>query len=223
MNNFKSKEFWVKQIGEGWTEHIWSTLSSDRMTGLMNSLEKEYKEHSILPEKKEVFRAFRECPLEELKVVILGQDPYPGRIGTFTRATGLAFANRSHLINSLSPSLQKIVERIEEDNGQLMLSFNPELTQWASQGVLLLNTALTVRERQINSHGALWRGFIESLLPRIPESVIFMLWGKQSQGFQDKIKGKCLLAEHPSYAHRQKRLWNCDHFELTKELIEWKR
>jgi uracil-DNA glycosylase len=222
MNNFKSRDFWIQQLGEGWTEHIWSTLSSDNMVHLMNNLEQEYKSHSILPAKKEVFRAFRECPLDKLKVVILGQDPYPGRIGTFTRATGLAFANRSHLINTMSPSLKKIVERIEEDNKQLLLDFDPELTQWASQGVLLLNTALTVREGQINSHGALWRGFIYALLPQVPKDVIFMLWGKQAQELQDRIKGKCLLAEHPSYANRQGRLWNCDHFELTKNLIEWK-
>lgn len=223
MNNFRSKDFWFKQLGEGWTEHIWSTLSSDGMFRLMSSLEKEYETHNVFPSKKEVFRAFKECPIEDLKVVVLGQSPYPDRIGSFTRATGLAFANKEHLIRNMSPPLRKIAERIEEDNNCLMLNFNPGLTQWTSQGVLLLNTALTTREGEIHSHKDLWAGFINRILPQISKDVIFMLWGNQSQEFQDKIQGPCLSAEHPSCAYKQKRLWICDHFNQTKDLIEWRK
>lgn len=139
------------------------------------------KAKTVYPNPKVVFRAFQECPLDKLKVVMLGQDPYPDG-----SATGLAFGNE--LSTDLSPSLEIIRDELEENYQRLELDFDTTLEPWASQGVLLLNSALTVEKGRPGSHQELWRPFIQTVLSKIVrgksgEGIIFVMMGAVAQSF----------------------------------------
>jgi len=179
-----------------------------------------YVKSEVFPPKGNVLRAFRLTPYKDVKVVILGQDPYPNE-----RANGLAFAN-SDQVTSLSPALRKIRQRIEKDfYDGLKLDFDPTLESWAKQGVLLINTALTA-SRVAGSHVNLWKPFTEEVLEvlsREKEGLYFCLWGKFAQSFAhliDEDKHTILKHEHPTAANYQGREWLCPHFKEIKD-IKW--
>ena len=214
-------EFWNKQLGKGWSAALADLLSSEYADKLINKLNEEYSTETIYPKKTDVFRAFRETPWEDLRVVILGQDPYHDG-----SATGLAFANELDLSNlRLSPSLQKIDDlhrRSGMEHSSLIL--NPALTDWSKQGVLMLNTALTVKQRCAGSHSKYWKKFTQGVLETIAEwrpDCIFMLWGNHAKAFKPLVKN-CNVLEyvHPAYANYTGKPWECPNFNEANEILE---
>jgi uracil-DNA glycosylase len=211
-------EFWNNQLGEGWSAILADLLSSEYMGKLMTKVKEEYRLGPVYPDKPNVFRAFRETPWENLRVVILGQDPYHNG-----SATGLAFANVGE---SISPSLKKIEDlhhRYGIDNSHFV--FDPSLESWAAQGVLLLNTALTVQKGKAGSHTKYWKKFTEAVLETISKNrpdCIFMLWGNDAKAFKPFL-GSCRVLEyvHPAYACYKGIDWNCPNFNEANELLEF--
>ena len=130
----------------GWYPVLKDTLESEYFKNVKDEIRKDIKTEEVYPKGSDIMKSFSLCPIEETKVVILGQDPYHD--GT---ATGLAFANSSKC-KVMSPSLKMIIEELETSVGLIALPFNKNLEHWASQGVLLLNTALTVKQGCPGSH-----------------------------------------------------------------------
>jgi uracil-DNA glycosylase len=218
-----------KMIFNSWYGLLKPILSTEYFQALIARLNTLYKEKDIWPKRSDVFRAFKLTRYRDLKVVILGMDPYANE-----RANGLAFAN-SKEVTSLSPSLRKIWETIEIDyyNG-LDLNFDPTLEKWAGQGVLLINTALTVEKGKSGSHCKIWEAFTEFLLKQLSlgdPGIIYCLWGKNAQEYKkfiDTEKNYVIEAEHPSYAARNGRKWDFSFKQVDKitdllygENIKW--
>ena len=176
---------------------------------------------AIYPPPAEVFAAFDLCPLEKLKIVILGQDPYhsPGA------ANGLAFSvNRSERV---PPSLQNIFKEIENDPKipDFKTPQNGDLRHWAEQGVLLLNSALTVPRGQPNGHCEIWKNFTDGVISRISgetEGIIFLLWGRSARSKKDLIDAQkhfILEASHPSPFSANSGFFGCGHFSRVNEIL----
>lgn len=203
-NYFKD---WIKVINKKHLIQIMGILTNMESKGVV-----------ILPHKKFVFKAFHLCNYSDLKVVILGQDPYP----QLNVATGLAFANSSNTVK-LSPSLEIIKENIlrNEPNGYLDIS----LETWAKQGVLLLNSALTVEQNKIGSHTQLWEPFIKSLLINLSEinsGIIYILFGNQAKSFKQYIGKNNYIFEcyHPAYYVRNNMLADYTVFEDSNKILK---
>jgi len=165
---------------------------------LSTFVENEYKTHTVYPFQKDIFRAFEFTPFDNIKVVILGQDPYHGP----KQANGLAFAVPKDTI--LPPSLKNIFKEIQSDV-HITPEQNGDLTRWATQGVLLLNSTLTVLENTPRSHQQKgWEQFTDAVIKKISdekEHVVFILWGKyaQQKGLHiDRKKHLIIESAHPS-------------------------
>ena len=158
-----------------------SIIDRQELSRVMNILGKEYKVKKICPAQSDVFKSFRLCPLKDLKVVMLGQDPYP-RKGV---ATGILFGNRADVQEkNLSPSLKVIKEAaINFEVPKNSCIFDPTLESWAKQGILMINSALTVEMNKVGSHVMIWRPFIIALLKHLSEretGIIYVLFGRQA-------------------------------------------
>lgn len=169
---------------------------------VLNKLGPEYQRKPICPVQSKVFKAFELCPYDELKVVMLGQNPYPQK-GV---ATGILFGNDKEVTEeNLSPSLKIVKEAcINYEVPHNNIIFDHTLESWAKQGILMINSALTVEINKIGSHNLLWRKFIEKLLKNISDintGIIYVLFGKYAQTFKSCI-GKynyIIEVEHPEY------------------------
>jgi len=165
--------------------------------------------NKVYPEKEDVFRAFKLTPYSEVKVVIIGQDPYHNG-----NADGLAFSSKDAL--RLPPSLDKIYEALEEEiRFGFYLDKDPSLAKYAEQGVLLLNASLTVDEGQPNSHKTLgWGIMMERVLALLKDhkhDLVFMLWGTYAKNLRSYVENErhlILEAEHPVMGARENRRWN---------------
>lgn len=167
-------------------------------------LDKEYAEHTIYPERTDIGNAFRSTPFDKVKVVILGQDPYHGE----GQAHGMSFSVKPGV--PIPPSLRNMFKELSDDIG-CPTPTSGYLERWAEQGVLLLNTVLTVRKGEANSHkGMGWETFTDTVIKKLSERespIIFVLWGKPAQAKKkliDTSKHSILEAPHPSplSAHR---------------------
>lgn len=174
----------------------------------------------IYPPGSLLFNAFNQTPFHKLKVVILGQDPYHGE----GQAHGLSFSVQNGI--KLPPSLANIYKEIQNDIGIAMPVHFGNLTRWAEQGVLLLNTALTVRANEPNSHAKFgWSDFTDAVIQKISDEkkgIIFLLWGKfaqEKQNLIDETKHVVLKAAHPSPLSAHTGFWGCKHFSKTNELL----
>ncbi len=173
---------------------------------VMNKLALEYQKRPICPSQIDVFKAFKLCSLTNLKVIMLAQDPYP-RKGV---ATGLAFGNNIDTKEeNISPSLNIIKEAaINFEIPHNCITFDPTLENWAKQGILMLNSALTVEMGKVGSHTMLWKPFISKLLKNLSEydtCLTYVLFGKQAQTFKPYINekfNKIFEIEHPAYFAR---------------------
>jgi uracil-DNA glycosylase len=199
---------------------------------LMLFIESEYaaSPNSIFPGQDLIFRAFDLCPLTEVQVVILGQDPYP----TKGHAHGLCFSAEEH-VRPFPKSLLNIFKEIESDLGQPFPE-NGSLIRWAEQGVLLLNTVLTVREGQPESHARRgWEEFTDAVIKKLSQErqgIVYMLWGSKAQ---EKVKmlqssaNLILKAPHPSPLSSYRGFFGCAHFsqannyliQIGRKGIEW--
>lgn len=176
---------------------------------ILDKLNLEYKRKPICPMQNDVFKAFTVCQYKELKVVFLGQDPYPQK-GV---ATGILFGNKEGTDNkNLSPSLQVIKEAaINFEIPHNCIIFDPTLESWAKQGILMINSALTVEMNKVGSHVMLWRPFIISLLKNLSKNetgIIYVLFGNQAGTFKPYIDERyniILQENHPAYYARIKK------------------
>ena len=193
-------------------------LSLEQVTYIQNLTTSVYahEEVPIYPLKENVFKAFELISPEEVKVVLLGQDPYhtPGQ------AQGLAFSLPDNA--PTQPSMRNILKELESDLGESR--YSQDLTSWGEQGVLLLNTSLTVKEGQPNSMAKDWeqvtKWFIEAI-DNLPQPIVFILWGKNAQSFMPMIKHKGIIySAHPSPFSASRGFFGSKPFSKTNELLE---
>lgn len=218
------KDFWIRVIGEEWYNFYPELWDSDYMEETMNYIASKYQSATIFPEMNNLFKAFKLCPKDKFKVLILGQDPYPNVVAGKPVATGLAFANNEDMLR-LSPSLEMIrncVERTVYDG--FKVGFDVTLEEWAKQGVLLLNTSLTF-ERFKGGHFSIWEDFIKAFLIKINEinGCHICLWGPHAKNLKYRLDEKNVYiyeANHPAYAARNKMDWQCNHFNEINKRIE---
>ncbi|MCF8322194.1 MAG: uracil-DNA glycosylase [Flavobacterium sp.] len=214
----------------------WQTILSDQIqkpyfNDLMKAVEEEYQNHICFPPKELLFAAFDSCSFEDLKVVIIGQDPYHGD----DEANGLCFSVNENV--AIPPSLRNIFRELNDDLDTVFLPSSGNLERWAKQGVLLLNASLSVRKNSPNSHKHLkWNVFTDAAIQKISEekeNVVFLLWGNFAQKKGSKIdRNKHLVLEsgHPSPMSANQGKWfGNKHFSQTnaylksvgKTEIEW--
>lgn len=181
---------------------------------------KAYEEHTIFPEKKNIFAALKYTPYENVKVVILGQDPYHG----LGEAHGMAFSVCPGI--KIPPSLQNIYKELHEELG-CYIPNNGYLMKWARQGVLLLNSVLTVQKDLPASHrGIGWEAFTDKIIEEVnkkEDPVVFMLWGNFAKSKASLItnpKHLVLIAAHPSPFSARYGFFGCNHFKKANEFLK---
>lgn len=206
-------------IGNDWDEVLAEDLSSESYQTLRAFLKTEYKSHVVYPSMYDIFSALKETPYAGVKVLLLGQDPYHGP----NQAHGLAFSVLPGI--QVPPSLQNIYKELHEDLG-CRIPDTGCLLPWARQGVLLLNTALTVRAGQANSHrGRGWETFTDSIIRHLnarEKPVVFLLWGgnaKQKRALITSPQHLVLQAAHPSPLSAYNGFFGCRHFSKTNEFL----
>lgn len=209
-------------IGNDWDELLKDEFEKDYYLNLRSFLAKEYKQMRIYPDMYDIFNALKYTAYKDVKAVILGQDPYHG----FGQAHGLCFSVKKGV--KKPPSLVNIFKEIESDIGVKMPEHG-ELTDWTKQGVLLLNTTLTVREATPNSHkGKGWEIFTDKvieLLNKRDTPIVFILWGSNARSKKAIITNpihKILETVHPSPLSAYGGFFGCRHFSQTNEFLRQK-
>lgn len=203
-----------------WDNAIGEELDKAYFQTIIDKVEREYATHKIYPAENKIFSAFKLTPFKDVKVVIIGQDPYHGE----GQAHGLCFSVMPGI--QTPPSLVNIFKEIADDIGGYVPD-NGYLVPWAKQGVLLLNSVLTVREGQPNSHRPLgWEEFTDAVIKSLNKKdnkIVFLLWGnnaKQKASLIDQDKHFVLTASHPSPLSAYNGFFGCKHFSKTNELLE---
>ncbi len=204
-----------------WNEVFEQIKSKDYAVKLNKFLDEEYKNYKIYPPREMMFNAFKLTPLEEVKVVIFGQDPYHEE----GQAMGLSFSVPDNI--KIPPSLVNIYKEIEMEYHAQFINRGGDLTYLAKQGVLLLNTILTVREALPLSHNIkeynLFMQDIISTLNSVDQPIVFLLWGGNAKILAKHLTNKnhlILTATHPSPLGANHGGWfNCNHFRLTNEFL----
>lgn len=206
----------------GWATKLRGFIQSSDFDKILHTLYKLREDGKrFTPPLKQVFRAFEECPQDKLKVIMIGQDPYPH----FGVADGLAFSCSN--TGKPQPSLQKIFEAIDNTLyfGEEPQDHDVNLTRWANQGVLLLNSALTCEIDKVGSHYSIWKEFIAytmDILNFTDSGLIFVLMGKQAQDLEGLIGDQHYIIKttHPAYASYTKQPWDCgDLFNEINKII----
>ncbi|PWE01471.1 uracil-DNA glycosylase [Marinilabilia rubra] len=207
------------KIEESWRLALNDAFNAPYFSDLKKFLIEEKRHNTVFPPGHLIFNAFNQTPLSEVKVVILGQDPYHGP----RQAHGLCFSVPEGI--NPPPSLINIFKEIKEDTGNPMPA-NGDLTRWAQQGVLLLNATLTVRARTPASHqGKGWEQFTDSVINTISQTkdhVAFLLWGRYAKNkaeLIDSSKHLILQAAHPSPYSADKGFFGCRHFSKANEWL----
>jgi uracil-DNA glycosylase len=212
----------LSDTSSSWFEALKAEFEKPYMIGLHESLGKELASQTVLPPLPEVFAAFR-LPLSDVRVVILGQDPYP----TPGHANGLAFSVHKH-VKPLPGSLQNIFSELATDVPDFVRPLTGDLTPWVQRGVLLLNTALSVRAGASNSHADIgWTSFTDAVIRTIcaqQKPVVFLLWGKHAQSKSQLIlssgkKHVIVKSVHPSPLSASKGFFGCKCFSAANEAL----
>lgn len=183
-------------------------------------IENEYATKTIYPPEEDIFNAFKFTPLSDIKVVILGQDPYHEK----NQAHGLAFSTPEG--NPIPRSLSNIFKEIRNEYGY-KIPLNGCLEKWARQGVFLLNTVLTVEEANANSHSKCgWQRFTDNVITKINKQnqpIVFLLWGKQAEKKKEFLNNPnhlVLVSSHPSPFSARRGFLGCNHFKLANEFLK---
>ena len=208
------------KIEPSWGVKLGGEFEKPYFQQLSEQVKQEYKHYACYPPGKLIFNAFDLCPFDKVKVVILGQDPYHGD----NQAHGLAFSVLPNV--EIPPSLQNIYKELQDDLS-LYIPNNGFLVKWATQGVLLLNTVLTVRAHEPYSHQAKgWERFTDAIIEAVnkrPQPVVFMLWGRPAQlkaAMLDNPKHLVLKAPHPSPLSAYRGFFGCKHFSKANDFLK---
>ncbi|MDY7396588.1 uracil-DNA glycosylase [Aureibaculum sp. 2210JD6-5] len=211
------------KIAESWKPILEKEFNADYFKDLAAFVKNEYKKYTCYPKGADIFAAFEYCSFEDLKVVIIGQDPYHG-VG---QANGLCFSVKENI--ALPPSLINIFKEIETDLSK-PIPLHGNLERWAKQGVLLLNATLTVRAHQAASHqNKGWENFTDAVISQISKhknNVVFLLWGgyaKKKVKLIDNKKHLILTSGHPSPLSANRGYWfGNKHFSKTNTFLQGK-
>ncbi len=208
------------RIGNDWDELLEPEFQQEYFKNLAEKLSDEYQNHTVYPKKENIFNALKFTSYKDVKVLLLGQDPYHG----FGQAHGLAFSVQKGV--DKPPSLKNIFKELKADLG-IDAPSHGSLTSWANQGIMLLNTVLTVREGEPNSHKNFgWTIFTDkiiSLLNDREEPVIFLLWGKNAIDKLPLVTNHhhfVLTAPHPSPLSASRGFLGCRHFSKVNEILK---
>ncbi|GGG46315.1 uracil-DNA glycosylase [Bizionia arctica] len=211
----------TSNIDTSWEPFLSKEFNATYFKALKQFLNEEYKNDTCFPPETEIFNAFKHCDFNNLKVVIIGQDPYHG----LGQAHGLCFSVNEGV--SFPPSLKNIFKELEQDLG-IPYPESGNLTKWADQGVFLLNATLTVRQGEAGSHQKKgWEQFTDAVIKTIneeKENVVFLLWGgyaKKKAKLIDKERHFVLETGHPSPLSANRGYWfGNKHFSKTNSLLE---
>lgn len=207
-------------IEPNWKEALKNDFEAEYFNKLSKSVKNAYLNDEVFPPEKLIFNAFNLCPFGEVKVVILGQDPYHG----LGQAHGLSFSVPDGV--RPPPSLKNIYKEIKEDLG-IEIPNSGNLEHWAKQGVLLLNATLTVKANSPASHQKLgWEQFTDAVIKKISDeksNIVFLLWGRFAEAKENLIdadKHLILKAAHPSPFSAYNGFFGCKHFSQTNTYLE---
>ena len=210
------------QIHPSWNEVLHDEFQTPYFANLVSYIKSEYHRFpgAIFPKGEEIFRAFNSCPFHEVKVVILGQDPYPTR----GHAHGLCFSCNEE-VRPLPKSLNNIFQELKDDLG--VIKETGDLSNWANQGVLLLNSVLTVREGEPGSHANQgWEKLTDAVIRELglkKEGLVYILWGSYAQkkaSFVDASKNLVLKTVHPSPLSAYRGFFGSKPFSKVNEYLE---
>ncbi|MFD2215187.1 uracil-DNA glycosylase [Metabacillus endolithicus] len=207
------------QVDKSWDSVLGEQLQSDYFKELLEFLREEYEQQTIFPERENIFRALNETPYDKVKAVIIGQDPYHGE----GQAQGLSFSVQPGV--KLPPSLRNIYMELQDDIN-CPLPENGSLVKWAKEGVLLLNTVLTVRKGEPASHAKKgWEMFTDEIIKKLDQKhqpIVFILWGKHAQQKKqliDSSKHFVIESAHPSPFSARKGFFGSKPFSKTNEYL----
>ncbi len=207
-------------IQNDWLEAVGSEFKKPYYSKLYAFVKEEYNTHVIYPPADDIFNALHLTPLSKVKVLILGQDPYHNA----GQAHGLCFSVKPEV--EAPPSLVNIYQELHDDLG-CRIPNNGYLVKWAEQGVLMLNTVLTVRAHQANSHkGQGWEQFTDAIIQAVnaqDRPVVYMLWGKPAQSkipMLTNSRHQILKAPHPSPLSAYRGFFGCRHFSKANEFLQ---
>lgn len=210
MSNINIDSSWKKVLEPEFKKPYWETLTTN--------IRNQYKTQQVYPPAKNILRAFDLCPLDQVKVVIVGQDPYHG----VNQANGLSFSVNDGI--TIPPSLQNIFKEIHNDLGITPLA-SGDLTRWATQGVLMLNSVLTVLANKPASHAGLgWEQFTDNVIQTLNAErthLVYLLWGKYAQTKGEVInrdQNLVLTSGHPS-PYSASLFFNKHHFSKCNEYL----
>ncbi len=210
------------KIAASWKARLADEFDKPYFQNLTQFVRNEYQSGVIYPPGKDIFRAFDCCSFEDIKVVIIGQDPYHGP----GQANGLCFSVANGI--TMPPSLKNIFKEIAQDLGKPIPSTG-DLGRWAEQGVLLLNATLTVRASQPGSHqNKGWEQFTDAVIKKISDekqNVVFLLWGAYAQKkgeIIDRSKHLVLMSAHPSPFSADRGFFGCRHFSKANQYLKGK-
>lgn len=204
----------------GWDKHLEDEFEKEYFKSMLERVDEEYEKYTVYPPKNKIFSAFKHCDIDDVKVVILGQDPYhePGQ------AHGMCFSVMPDV--DIPPSLKNIYKELESEYGYPPPNHGC-LTSWSNQGVLLLNTTLTVRAHQANSHSTYgWQKFTDRVIEEVNKQdkpVVFILWGRNAiskRPLIDESKHMVLTSAHPSPLSAYNGFFGCGHFKKANEFLK---
>lgn len=208
------------RIAEDWKAVIGEEFSKPYFEELISFVKQEYATSQVFPAGRNIFRAFDKCPFDKVKVVIIGQDPYHGD----GQANGLCFSVNEGV--PFPPSLKNIFKEVHDDVGT-PIPTSGELDRWAEQGVLLLNSVLTVKAHNAASHaGRGWEIFTDAVVRAIAErreGVVYMLWGSYAQrkgAIANPERNLILHSVHPSPLSSYRGFFGCKHFSKANEYLK---
>lgn len=203
-----------------WLEAVGPEFKKPYYAKLYQFVKEEYNTHVIYPPADDIFNALHLTPLHQVKVLILGQDPYHNQ----GQAHGLCFSVKPQV--EIPPSLENIYKELQEDEG-CYIPNNGYLVKWAEQGVLMLNTVMTVRAHQANSHqGRGWEQFTDAIINAVNAQnrpIVSMLWGRPAQSkipMLNNPKHLILKAPHPSPLSAYRGFFGCHHFSQANEFLQ---
>lgn len=206
-------------IENDWLEVLQPEFKKNYYKDLFYFVKQEYSKNLVFPPAEDIFNAFHSTALKDVKVLLLGQDPYHNE----NQAHGMSFSVKPG--QDIPPSLQNIYKELESDIG-CYIPNNGYLKKWADQGVLLLNTVLTVRAHQANSHqGKGWEEFTDAVIRAVNEidrPIVYFLWGRPAQNKSSMLnnpKHLILKAPHPSPLSAYRGFFGCKHFSKANEFL----